>query len=83
VTDKEVNDLINQLYQRYGGKDTLLKTLNQIYGWNIGDLKNVVYKQLLAKNLEDKVTSDPAVTAAAKTKDAERPQRHQGRRRLH
>jgi len=68
VTDKEVNDLINQLYQRYGGKDTLLKTLNQIYGWNIGDLKNVVYKQLLAKNLEDKVTSDPAVTAAAKTK---------------
>ena len=68
VTDKEVNDLINQLYQRYGGKDTLLKTLNQIYGWNIGDLKSVVYKQLLAKDLEDKVTSDPAVTAAAKTK---------------
>jgi hypothetical protein len=68
VTDKEVNDLINQLYQRYGGKDTLLKTLSQIYGWNIGDLKNVVYKQLLAKNLEDKVTSDPAVIAAAKTK---------------
>jgi len=68
VTDKEVNDLINQLYTRYGGKDTLLKTLKQIYGWNIGDLKGVVYKQLLAKNLEDKVTSDPAVTAAAKTK---------------
>lgn len=68
VTDKEVNDLINQLYQRYGGKDTLLKTLNQIYGWDIKDLKNVVYKQLLAKNLEEKVTSDPAVTAAAKTK---------------
>lgn len=68
VTDKEVNDLINQLYQRYGGKDTLLKTLNQIYGWNLNDLKKVVRKQLLAKNLEEKVTSDPAVDVAAKAK---------------
>jgi parvulin-like peptidyl-prolyl isomerase len=68
VTDKEVNELIDQLYQRYGGKDTLLKTLNQIYGWNIDDLKSVVRKQLLAKNLEEKVTSDPKVTAAAKKK---------------
>lgn len=68
VSDKEVNDLINQLYQRYGGKDTLLKTLNQIYGWNLGDLRKVVYKQLLARDLETKVTSDPAVDAAAKKK---------------
>ena len=68
VTDKEVTTLINQLYDRYGGKDTLLKTLNQIYGWNINDLRGVVYKQLLAKNLETKVTSDPAVDGAAKAK---------------
>ena len=68
VTDKEVTDLINQLYDRYGGKDTLLKTLKQIYGWNINDLRGVVYKQLLAKNLETKVTSDPTVDAAAKAK---------------
>jgi foldase protein PrsA len=68
VTDKQVNDLINQLYQRYGGKDTLLKTLNQIYGWNLNDLKSVVRKQLLAKNLQDKVTNDPAVDAQAKAK---------------
>jgi foldase protein PrsA len=68
VTDKQVNDLINQLYERYGGKDTLLKTLNQIYGWNLNDLKGVIRKQLLAKNLEDKVTSDPAVDSAAKSK---------------
>lgn len=68
VTDKEVNDLINQLYTRYGGKDTLLKTLKDIYGWDLSDLKQVVRKQLLAKNLEEKVTSDPAVDAAAKSK---------------
>ncbi len=66
VTDKEVNDLVNQLYSRYGGKDTLLKTLKQIYGWDLHDLRGVVYKQLLAKNVEDKVTSDPAVDKAAK-----------------
>lgn len=68
VTDKEVNDLVDQLYQRYGGKDTLLKTLKSIYGWNLNDLKAVVYKQLLAKNLEEKITSDPAMDAAAKAK---------------
>jgi foldase protein PrsA len=68
VTDKEVNDLINQLYTRYGGKDTLLKTLKDIYGWDLNDLKQVVRKQLLAKNLEEKITSDPAVDAAAKSK---------------
>ncbi len=68
VTDKEIDELIKQLYERYGGKDTLMKTLNQIYGWDLSDLKKVVYKQLLAKNLEEKVTSDPAVDAQAKAK---------------
>jgi parvulin-like peptidyl-prolyl isomerase len=68
VSDKEINDLLNELYKRYGGKDTLLKTLNQIYGWNMGDLHSVVYKQLLAKKLEEKVTADPALDAQAKTK---------------
>jgi parvulin-like peptidyl-prolyl isomerase len=68
VSTKEVDDLVNQLYQRYGGKDTLLKTLSQIYGWNINDLRGVVYKQLLAKDLETKITADPAVDAAAKAK---------------
>jgi len=68
VTDKQVNDLINQLYQRYGGKDTLLKTLKQIYGWDISDLHRVLYKQLLATNLQTAVQNDPAADAAAKAK---------------
>lgn len=71
VTDKDVNDLINQLYSRYGGKDTLLKTLNQIYGWNLGDLKKVVRQQLLAQDLQNKVTSDPQAAATAKSKAQE------------
>jgi parvulin-like peptidyl-prolyl isomerase len=68
VTDKEVNELLDELYKRYGGKDTLLKTLGQIYGWDMADLKKVIRKQLLAKKLEDKVTSDPALDAQAKAK---------------
>ncbi len=68
VTDKDVTDLTNQLYQRYGGKDTLLKTLNQIYGWNLADLNKVIRKQLLAQKLQEKVTSDPALDAQAKAK---------------
>lgn len=68
VSDKETNDLINELYKRYGGKDTLLKTLKQIYGWDLADLKKVVRKQLLAQKLEEKVTSDPKVQAQAKAK---------------
>ena len=68
VSDKDVNNLINQLYQRYGGKATLLKTLNQIYGWNLNDLTGVVRQQLLAQDLQNEVTSDPALEAAAKAK---------------
>jgi parvulin-like peptidyl-prolyl isomerase len=68
VTDKDVNNLINQLYQRYGGKDTLLKTLNQIYGWDLNDLKKVVRQQLLQQKLQEKVTSDPKAAASAKAK---------------
>ncbi len=71
VTDKEVDDLLSQLYERYGGKDTLLKTLNDIYGWNVEDLRRVLRKQILAKNLETNVTADKAADEAAKAKATE------------
>jgi foldase protein PrsA len=68
VTDKEVDSTINDLYKRYGGKTTLLKTLKQIYDWNLDDLKSVVRKQLLTKDLETKITTDPTMLAQAKAK---------------
>ena len=71
VTDKDVKVLIDQLYKNYGGKDTLLKTLKEIYGWDINDLKKVVRKQLLEQKLSEKVTSDPSIDAQAKTKAAD------------
>jgi parvulin-like peptidyl-prolyl isomerase len=68
VTNQQVQGPINQLYKQYGGEATLLKTLNQIYGWNLSDLKGVVRKQLLAQDLQNKVTSDPTLSAASKAK---------------
>jgi len=71
VTNKDVDALITTLYKNYGGKDTLLKTLKDIYAWDLNDLKKVVRKQLLEQKLSEKVTADPVIDANAKTKAAE------------
>ncbi len=68
VSDKEVGELVDELYKRYGGKETLLKTLKDIYAWDLNDLKKVVRKQLLAQKLQEKVAADPAIDGEAKTK---------------
>jgi parvulin-like peptidyl-prolyl isomerase len=68
VTDKDVDKMINDLYTRYGGKQTLLKTINQIYAWNLDDLRGVVRKQLLSQKLQDAVTGDKTMLAQAKAK---------------
>lgn len=68
VTDKDVDNLVDQLAKQYGGKDTLLKTLKQIYNWNLGNLKTVIRQQLLSQKLQEKITSDPAALAKAKDK---------------
>lgn len=68
VTDKDVDNLVDQLAKQYGGRDTLLKTLKQIYNWNLGDLKSVIRQQLLSQKLQEKITSDPAALAKAKEK---------------
>src|ERR1700683_1779232 len=70
LNDKDVNNLLNQFYQRYGGQATLLKMLNQVYGWNLGDLKKVIRQQLLQQDVQNAITSGPAQTAAkAKAED--------------
>ena len=63
-----MNNLVNTLYQKYGGKDTLLKTLSQIYGWNLTDLQHVIRKQLLAQKVQTAVAADPAIDAQTKAK---------------
>jgi parvulin-like peptidyl-prolyl isomerase len=68
VSDKETNDLINTLYKKYGGQETLLKTLSQIYGWDLNDLKKVIHKQLLAQKVQTAIASDKAIDAQTKSK---------------
>lgn len=68
VTDQQVQGPINMLYKQYGGQATLLKTLNQIYGWDLNDLESVVRKQLLAQDLQTSVQNDPTLSAASKAK---------------
>lgn len=68
VTSAQVTTVVNQLASRNGGEQTLLKVLNQTYGWNLNDLRGVIYKELLQQNLETKITSDPTVQAAAQEK---------------
>lgn len=68
VTDKQLNDALDQLTKSNGGKDAVLKTIQSYYGWNWNDLKNVLRKQLLEKNLSEKLAKDPAADKTAKTK---------------
>jgi parvulin-like peptidyl-prolyl isomerase len=70
LSNKDVNNLLNQFYQRYGGQATLLKMLNQVYGWNLSDLKKVIRQQLLQQDVQTAVTNGPAAAAAkAKAED--------------
>ena len=68
VTDKQLNEQLDQLTKSNGGKDTVVKTIQSYYGWDWNDLKNVLRKQLLEKNLAEKMAQDPAAEKAAKTK---------------
>ncbi len=68
VSNKDINDMLDKIYQNNGGKDTVIKAAKDIYGWNLVELKSELSKQLLQSKLSDKVTSDPAVDAAAKAK---------------
>ncbi len=64
LSDKDVNNLLSQFYERYGGQATLLKMLNQVYGWNLNDLKKVIREQLLQQDVQNAVTNGPAAAAA-------------------
>jgi hypothetical protein len=68
VTDKEIDGLLNTFYQKYGGKDTLLRTLSQFYGWNLNSFKDVLRKRLLAQKVQTAVANDPAVDRQTKAK---------------
>lgn len=68
VSSKEVNDEVSKLSKQAGGDAKLKQVLQQVYGWNLGDLKRKLKFQLLQQKLQQNVTSDPKALAAAKAK---------------
>lgn len=68
VTDKEVSDQIAQISKSAGGDDKLKTVLTKYYGWDVSDLKGKIRFQLLKQKLGEKITSDPAADAQAKSK---------------
>ena len=68
VTDKEINDEVSKLSKQAGGDAKLKQVLQQVYGWNIGDLKRKLRFQLLQQKLQQAVTNDPKALAQAKAK---------------
>lgn len=68
VSDKEVNDEVAKLSKQAGGDAKLKQVLQQVYGWNLGDLKRKLRFQLLQQKLQQNVTSDPKALAQAKAK---------------
>lgn len=68
VTDKEVNEQIDQITQASGGTEKVKEVLNNYYGWTYNDFKDKVRFQVAKQKLEEKVTSDDGANAQAKAK---------------
>jgi hypothetical protein len=68
VSNKEINDEVSKLSKQAGGDAKLKQVLQQVYGWNLGDLKRKLRFQLLQQKLQTAVTSDPKALAQAKAK---------------
>lgn len=68
VTDKEVDAQVDQITKSAGGEEKVKDVLKKFYGWDVNDLKKKIRFQLLQQKVGNKVQSDPAVDAQAKSK---------------
>jgi foldase protein PrsA len=79
VTDKEVEEQIDQLAKQAGAEEKagadkyegIKKVLAEYYGWTLEDLKPKVRFQLGKQKLQEKLANDESVQAQAKTKAEE------------
>lgn len=55
VSDGDVNKTIDQIIDQNGGKESVDKVLNELYGLNINGFKKLVKTQLLREKVNDKV----------------------------
>lgn len=68
VSDKEVNDQVDQIVKTSGGTKQVNDVLAKYYGWTMSDLKDKVRFQLAKQKLETSIASDDSVNAQAKAK---------------
>lgn len=68
VSDKEVQNQVDQITKQAGGQQKVKDVLKKYYGWDTNDLKNKIRFQLLKQKLSDNIQNDPNVNAQAKSK---------------
>ncbi|HSH31664.1 MAG TPA: peptidylprolyl isomerase, partial [Candidatus Saccharimonadales bacterium] len=68
VSDKEVDEQVDQIVKSSGGMDKVKEVLTKFYGWDVNDLKDKVRFQLAKQKLQEKVAGDESVNGQAKTK---------------
>jgi hypothetical protein len=68
VSNKEVQDRVDQITKQAGGDAKVKDVLKKYYGWNIGDLKRKVREGILQEKVSAKIQDDPAADAQAKAK---------------
>ncbi|HEX7259504.1 MAG TPA: peptidylprolyl isomerase [Candidatus Saccharimonadia bacterium] len=68
VTDKEIDQQVDQITKSAGGEAKVKDVLKKFYGWDINDLQKKIHMQLLQQKVAAKIQSDPKLAAQAKTK---------------
>lgn len=74
VTKNEVDEAINQIIEQNGGEDKVVKTLDDMYGLNLDQFKNLVREQLTRDKLNDKIIMRVTASHILVRVDKEAPQ---------
>lgn len=68
ITDEEVKRRYNSIVKQAGSESKVKEVLKKVYGWNTEQLKTMLKFELQKAALQNKLTSDPALNAQAKSK---------------
>ncbi len=68
VSDKEINDQVDQITKSAGGTPKVKEVLKKYYGWDIADLKKKISFQLLKQKTSEKLQNSESINAQSKAK---------------
>lgn len=71
VSEKEINDQLDQITKQAGGQEKVKDVLDKYYGWSYSDLKDKIRFQLARQKLQEKITNDDSVNSQAKARSEE------------